>query len=80
MAGNDVASEIPLPSTNKICMLRTLPKNKFLVPNLAKIPWNGLGFFFRRVPIDFNWGNFSLLLESEEKECLPKFGVLQWNP
>ena len=37
--------------------------------------------FFRRVPIDFN-GGFSalffvlLLVEGEEKECLPKFGVL----
>ena len=39
--------------------------------------------FFRRVPIDFNGKKkFSalffmlLLVEGEEKECLPKFGVL----
>ena len=40
--------------------------------------------FFRRVPIDFNGEKkfFSaiffmlLLVEGEEKECLPKFGVL----
>ena len=38
--------------------------------------------FFRRVPSDFNWGEkifapfYAILLEGEEKEGLPKFGVL----
>ena len=39
--------------------------------------------FFRRVPIDFNGEKkifrpffMLLLVEGEEKECLPKFGVL----
>ena len=38
--------------------------------------------YFRRVPIDFNGEKFFftlffmlLLVEGEEKECLPKFGV-----
>ena len=35
--------------------------------------------FFRRAPIDFNGGkkiSALFLVEGEEKECLPKFGVL----
>ena len=41
--------------------------------------------FFRRVPIDFNEEKkffrlffVLLLVEGEEKECLPKFGVLSF--
>ena len=46
-----------VPSTNTICMQRTLPINKFIVPNLAKIPnfWE----FFQKGSL--------LLLEGEEK-------------
>ena len=66
-------------------MSRTFPKNKFLVPKFGKV-WpkfltfgNGLSFFSE----GFQWGKkifrpffMLLLVEGEEKECLPKFGVL----
>ena len=46
-----------MPSKNKICMLKTLSKNKFLVPKFQTFG-NGLSllFFFRRVPIAMGGG------------------------
>ena len=69
-----------MPSKNKICMLKTLSKNKFLVPKFQTFG-NGLfseGFLL----ISMGGGGVVcffvvfFLVEGEEKECFPKFGVL----